>query len=446
MDNTPKSERKHLVFLGRRNAGKSSLMNAFAGQDIAIVSDIAGTTTDPVSKSMELLPFGPVVLVDTAGYDDDSELGTKRVAKTYKALSAADYVLLVVPADQSLHKEDKAFIHFLLKEKLPFMVVITKLDLISVADNVAAHLADSNIEGKELTDADYDTDDIIELTKMDGSDSAFQQNHLFHLKTEISMCGAVSKEVSIFQPESISELRTLIARSIPEEVEPPLINDLIRQGDIVVLVTPIDLGAPKGRLILPQVQTIRESLDSSAITIVVKDKELRAALDSLNRKPALIVCDSQAIMRVAADTPPDIRLTTFSILMARHKGDLSIFARSIKTIDTIENGDKILIAEACTHHAQSDDIGKIKIPRWIRSFTKKDVQFEFCQGQDFPENIKDYKLIVHCGSCMLTRKMMLSRLKQAAYAGVPIVNYGMIISYLHGAIPRAIEIFPETEI
>ncbi len=397
MSNTPKSERKHIVFLGRRNAGKSSLVNAIAGQSLSIVSEIPGTTTDPVSKSMELLPFGPVVLVDTAGYDDDSVLGIKRIEKTYKALSTADFVVLVIAADDTVSMEDIQQMDFLKKEKLSFLVVRSKSDLMSLpfADETNAQL------------------------------------------------NLAPEYISIKDETSIESLKNKISVSIPEEIEPPLCSDLIRQGDIVILVTPIDLGAPKGRLILPQVQTIRESLDSSAVTIVVKDKELRAALAALNRNPALVICDSQAITRVAADTPIDVPLTTFSILMARYKGNLGIFVSGLKAFEQLKNGDKILIAESCTHHAQEDDIGKVKIPRWIRNHTKKQIGFEFSQGNDFPENVRDYKLIIHCGGCMLTRKAMLSRLKQASYQDIPIVNYGMIISYLHGAFPRAIEIFPE---
>lgn len=408
MTTTAKSERKHIVFLGRRNAGKSSLVNAFADQEISIVSEVAGTTTDPVQKAMELLPFGPVVLVDTAGYDDAGELGAKRVEKTYKALSAADFVLLVVPADEALHEQDLSFIRFLQKEKLPHTVVISKCDL-AFANSTS------------------------------GNESPVSAA----LKISLAEAGEAPRQASVHYPDTIPALRDYVAATLPRETEPPLINDLIRQGDIVLLVTPIDLGAPKGRLIMPQVQTIRESLDSSAITIIVKDKELRAALESLNRQPALVVCDSQAIMRVAADTPPNIRLTTFSILMARHKGDLKIFAKGLRAVDALENNDTVLIAESCSHHAQEDDIGKVKIPRWLRNYSKKNIQFEFSQGIDFPEDIQKYKLIVHCGGCMLTRKAMLSRLKQADYAGVPIINYGMIISLMHGAIPRAIELFPE---
>lgn len=397
MSSIPKSERKHIVFIGKRNAGKSSLVNAFANQELSIVSDIAGTTTDPVSKSMELLPFGPVVLVDTAGYDDESPLGSKRIEKTRKALSMADYVLLILPSNEILSLLDAAYIKFLAAEKLPFSIVITKADL-----------PDNSLLIKQL-----------------------QEHNLSFLK------------VNIFSAESITILRNTVSSSIPKEVDTTLAGDLIKQGDVVVLVTPIDLGAPKGRLILPQVQTIRDSLDSSAITLIVKDKELRAALDVLKFPPALVICDSQAIMRVNADVSPGVKLTTFSILMARHKGDLRIFMKGVKIIDKLQNGDKVLIAEACTHHAQEDDIGKIKIPRWLNNYLKKNLQFEFASGMDFPENLNEYKLIIHCGSCMLTRKMMLSRLKQAAFQNIPIVNYGMLISYIHGAFPRAIEIFPD---
>lgn len=391
------SERKHIVFAGRRNAGKSSLMNKFIGQDLVIVSSSPGTTTDPVKKSMELLPFGPVVLVDTAGIDDEGELGEKRISKTVKALAEADFVLTIIDSQENLSDYEINLFDHLNKLEVPFLAVINKSDL-----GINYELIDS-------------------LKK---------RNINFH-------------NISCIEENGIYDLKEKISKLIPDELEQPLIGDLVKQHDIVVLVVPIDLGAPKGRLIMPQVQTIREALDEDTIVVVAKDKELRSALNALSRKPKLVVTDSQAIMRVAADVPEDIQLTTFSILMARYKGDLNEYIKGINRIDELENGDKVLIAEACSHHAQEDDIGTVKIPRWLRLHTRKDLKIEVKNGHDFPENLKDYKLIIHCGGCMLTRKAMQIRIKQAKYLNVPIVNYGVAISYMHGAMPRAIEPFSE---
>lgn len=393
----PQAERKHIIFAGRRNAGKSSLMNKFIGQDLSIVSSSPGTTTDPVKKSMELLPFGTVVLVDTAGIDDEGELGEKRISKTVKVISEGDFVIVVLDGQNDLSKFETELFDQLHQLEIPYHVVINKSDL-----GINYELVNS-LKGLKLN---YST-------------------------------------VSCVNGDSIHQLKEKVSKLVPDELDHPLISDLVKQHDIVVLVVPIDLGAPKGRLIMPQVQTIREALDEDTIVVVAKDKELRSALNSLSRKPKLVITDSQAIMRVAADVPEDIPLTTFSILMARYKGDLKEYIKGINRIDELENGDKVLVAEACSHHAQEDDIGKVKIPRWLRLHTKKDLQIDIKNGHDFPENLKDYKLIVHCGGCMLTRKAMQVRIKQAKFMNVPIVNYGVAISYMHGAMPRAIEIFED---
>lgn len=393
----PQSERKHIIFAGRRNAGKSSLMNKFIGLDLSIVSSSPGTTTDPVKKSMELLPFGPVVLVDTAGIDDEGELGEKRISKTVKVISEGDFVIVVLDGQNNLSKYETKLFDQLHQLEIPYHIVINKSDL-----GINYELVNS-LKGLKLN---YST-------------------------------------VSCVNGDSIHQLKEKVSKLVPDELDHPLISDLVKQHDIVVLVVPIDLGAPKGRLIMPQVQTIREALDEDTIVVVAKDKELRSALNSLSRKPKLVITDSQAIMRVAADVPEDIPLTTFSILMARYKGDLKEYIKGINRIDELENGDKVLVAEACSHHAQEDDIGKVKIPRWLRLHTKKDLLIDIKNGHDFPENLKDYKLIVHCGGCMLTRKAMQVRIKQAKFMNVPIVNYGVAISYMHGAMPRAIEIFED---
>jgi len=397
LNKTAQSERLHIAFIGKRNAGKSSLMNKFIGQDLAIVSEIPGTTTDPVKKAMELLPFGPVVLIDTAGIDDIGELGEKRISKTIQVISEADFALIVLDAQTKLSEKERSLIIHLQTLELPFLCVINKSDL----------------------GINYD---LIE---------------------ELNSLGLKHHSVSCITGESIYDLKEKVIKFLPDGEDPPLVGDLIKQHDIIVLVVPIDLGAPKGRLIMPQVQTIRESLDEDAIVIVVKDKELRAALSKLSEAPKLVVTDSQAIMRVAADVPDDIPLTTFSILMARYKGDLPQYVKGLKRIEELKNNDKVLIAEACSHHAQEDDIGKVKIPRWLRLYTKKNLEIDIRNGHDFPENLSDYKLIIHCGGCMLTRKAMQVRIKQAKLMGVPIVNYGVAISYMHGAIPRALLPFGE---
>lgn len=391
------SERIHIAFVGRRNVGKSSLMNKFIGQDLVIVSDIPGTTTDPVRKSMELLPFGPVVLIDTAGIDDVGELGEKRISKTIKVLTECDFAIVVLDSQERLSEKEKKLFEEIKSLEIPFIAVINKSEL----------------------GINYELVEELNSLKIP-----------FH-------------SVSCLKDDGIFSLKEKVSKLLPQEEEIPLVSDLIKQHDVIVLVVPIDLGAPKGRLILPQVQTIRESLDVDSIVVVAKDKELRSALSKLKENPKLVVTDSQAIMRVNADVPEEIPLTTFSILMARYKGDLKEYVKGLVRIEELQNGDKVLIAEACTHHAQEDDIGKIKIPRWLRLHTKKYLEIDNVNGFDYPENLREYKLIVHCGGCMITRKMMQQRIKQAKFSGVPIVNYGVAISYMHGAVPRALQTFPE---
>lgn len=397
MNKVVQSERIHIAFVGKRNVGKSSLVNKFIGQDLVIVSEIPGTTTDPVKKAMELLPFGPVVLIDTAGIDDVGELGEKRISKTVKIISEADFALLVLDSQEKLSVQERNLINHLKKLELPFLAVINKSEL----------------------GINYD---LIE---------------------ELNSFGINHHSVSCRTDEGIFGLKEKVSKLLPTDEENTLIGDLIKQHDVIVLVVPIDLGAPKGRLILPQVQTIRESLDEDAIVIVTKDKELRAALSKLSNPPKLVVTDSQAIMRVNADVPDEIALTTFSILMARYKGDLPEYVRGLKRIEELKNGDKVLIAESCSHHAQEDDIGKVKIPRWLRLHTKRNLEIDIVNGHDYPDNLSDYRLIIHCGGCMLTRKAMQVRIKQAKLVGVPIVNYGVAISYMHGAVPRALMPFSE---
>jgi [FeFe] hydrogenase H-cluster maturation GTPase HydF len=397
VQNVPNSERVHIAIVGKRNAGKSSLTNALLGQDLCIVSEVAGTTTDPVKKAMELLPFGPIVLVDTAGIDDEGELGEKRISKTIKAISSANFIIVVVDARDRISHKELELIQYLKKVSLPFVVAVNKIE--------------------------------------------FGVNPF--LLTEIKMLKITHFEISCAENVGIDNLKSKVIRLLPKEDGPPLIGDLVKQGDIVVLVVPIDLGAPKGRLILPQVQTIREALDEDTIVVVAKDKELRSVLNSLKNPPDLVITDSQAIMRVAADVPDSVKLTTFSILMARCKGNLPLFIRALHAVDKLEDGDKILIAEACSHHAQADDIGKVKIPRWLRLHSKKNLEFETSSGIEFPDDLSEFKLIVHCGGCMLTRHAMQTRIKQAVLLDIPIINYGVLISYMHGAVPRALLPFSE---
>jgi len=391
------SNRPHISVVGRRNVGKSSLVNALLGQDLSIVSDVAGTTTDPVKKALELLPYGPVVLVDTAGIDDEGELGRQRISKTIKILSSSDFALVVVDARETLQSKELELFAYLDKLQINYVVAVNKIEF-----GVNPDLLD---ELKEL--------------------------RITHF------------EVSCKEKAGIDELKRKMIRLLPSDKEPPLVSDIVSQGDIIVLVVPIDLGAPKGRLIMPQVQTIREALDEDTIVVVCKDKELRSTLDNLKNYPDLVITDSQAIMRVAADVPEKVKLTTFSILMARHKGDLPIFVRGLRRVEELQNGDKVLVAEACSHHAQEDDIGTVKIPRWLRNHTRKDLQIDVIHGHDFPDNLSNYKLVVHCGGCMLTRRAMQTRINEAKLMDVPIVNYGVLISYMHGAVPRALLPFEE---
>jgi [FeFe] hydrogenase H-cluster maturation GTPase HydF len=389
--------KKQIVFAGRRNVGKSSLVNVFLGQDLSIVSETPGTTTDPVRKSMELLPYGPVMLTDTAGIDDYGELGQKRISKTIKSISGADFAVVVVDATQTLSTEEYELLNYLDKISVPFVIAANKIEL-------------------------GISPDLLE---------------------EIKLLNAIHYEISCKLGVGIDTLKRKVIRMLPSDDEIPLIGDLVSKDDIVVLVVPRDLSAPKKRLILPQIQTIREALDADSIVLVVKERELKSALGSLKSKPDLVVADSQVIMSISADVPEDIMLTTFSIIIARHKGDLKTFIKGLKRIDELQNGDKILIAEACSHRAPEDDIGSVKIPCWLKNYSGKDLKFEFTHGQDFPESLSQYKLIIDCRACMLSRKMMQMRLNEARLMDVPIVNYGILTSYMHGAIPRALLPFDE---
>lgn len=403
INETPSGERLHIGIFGRRNAGKSSLINAITGQYLAIVSDVKGTTTDPVKKAMELLPLGPVVLIDTPGLDDEGLLGQKRMEKALQALRQTDIVILTIPVDAALDGLEKTLLQEAKKRGLPFFVVLNKTDL----------LADKKqIEEKEK-----------------------------EIAQALSIPLDVIVPVSSDKNEGIHALKEKLANGIPKEQERPLIRDLLSPGDLVVLVVPIDSAAPKGRLILPQQQVIRDSLETGAVPVVTRDSELAQTLSSLGKKPRLIVTDSQVFGAVAKIVPKDIPLTSFSILMARYKGDLEVQIAGAKAIETLQDGDMVLISEGCTHHRQCDDIGTVKMPRWIKEYTGKDLQFAFTSGGEFPKDLSPYAMVVHCGGCTLPLQEMRYRISYGAKQEVAITNYGVMIAYIHGILPRVTEIF-----
>lgn len=401
MNQTPASERVHIGFFGRRNAGKSSVMNAVTGQDLAVVSDVRGTTTDPVYKSMELLPLGPVVMMDTPGIDDEGELGALRVRKSYQVLNKTDAAVLVIDGGVGVTPEDKALLKRIREKKIPYVIAVNK---------------------KELAAPDALEKIVDELSSEDGEIIA----------------------VSAATGEGIDELKEQIAAAADtEEPERYIVRDLLKPSDRAVLVVPIDKAAPKGRLILPQQQTIRDILEADAVSVVVKETELKNVLGQFQNKPKMVITDSQAFEKVAADTPEDILLTSFSILFARYKGDLAAVVKGVTALDTLEDGDAILISEGCTHHRQCDDIGTVKLPRWIREYTGKEIRIETTSGTEFPDDLTKYKMIVHCGGCMLNEREMKYRLKCAEDQGVPMTNYGITIAYMKGILKRSVEVFPE---
>ena len=404
LNQTPMSERTHIGFFGKRNAGKSSVMNAVTGQELAVVSDVKGTTTDPVYKSMELLPLGPVVMMDTPGIDDEGELGRMRVRKSYQVLNKTDAAVLVIDGTVGASAEDEALLERIRKKNIPFIVVINK---------------------KELADTAVEEAVKRRLTLDDG---------------QLALVSAATGE-------GIHELKERIASiARVEEPEKYLVRDLLEPSDIAVLVVPIDSAAPKGRLILPQQQTIRDILEADAVSVVVKENGVKNALGQLNKKPKMVITDSQVFAQVAADTPEDIQLTSFSILMARYKGNLEQAVRGVTALDGLEDGDMVLISEGCTHHRQCDDIGTVKIPRWIREYTGKDVQIVTSSGTEFPDDLKKYKLIIHCGGCMLNEREMKYRLSCAADQGVPMTNYGIMIAYVKGILKRSVQVFPDISV
>jgi len=397
MQETPRGGRLHIALFGRRNAGKSSLINALTGQELAIVSPVAGTTTDPVYKAMELLPIGPVMFIDTAGLDDEGELGKKRVAKSLAVLAKADLVLLVVDPQQNPGRVERELIDAAGQRHVPVIGVLNKIDLLPESEPASFPLPD------------------IPWVK-----------------------------VSARTGRGIGQLKQTMVQLAPKDwTAPTIAGDLVSPGELALLVVPIDLAAPKGRLILPQVQTIRDMLDHDCLTMVVKEKELKAAFNSLQKPPALVITDSQVFSKVDAETPPGVPLTSFSILFARYKGDLATLVAGAVAVEDLQPGDKVLIAEACTHHRVADDIGTVKIPRWLRQIVGGELQFEWASGIELPSELEQYRLIVHCGACMINRREMLSRIMAARAAGVPIVNYGVLIAYVHGILRRALAPFPD---
>ena len=393
LNSTPNADRVHIGIFGRRNAGKSSIINAITGQQLAIVSDIEGTTTDPVSKAMELLPLGPVVIIDTPGLDDSGALGEMRIKKTYQVLNKTDIALLVVDSCVGMTESDFAILEKIREKKIPCLTVFNKSDISGMSVNTENEISVSTVTG-----------------------------------------------------ENIHELKERIARIVPQNImEYPIIADKVKSGDCVVMVVPIDKAAPKGRIILPQQNTLRELLDSGCTAVVCRDSELEHTLDTMSKPPKFVITDSQVFGKVSKIVPENICLTSFSILFARHKGNIFELVKGVKKLDTLSDNDIVLISEGCTHHRQCGDIGTVKLPAWIKKYTGRDIKFEFTSGTEFPAELSKYSMIIHCGGCMLNEREMKYRIKCAADASIPITNYGMTIAYVNGILKKSLEIFPEIE-
>ena len=389
---TPSGERVHIGFFGRRNAGKSSVVNAVTNQQISVVSDVKGTTTDPVTKAMELLPLGPVMIVDTPGFDDEGALGEQRVLRTKQVLNRVDIAVLVVDATAGKTEADNQLCQIFRQKNIPYIIAYNKRDLVP----------------------DTEFEDGI--------------------------------AVSALENININLLKETIARlSKSDKPEIPICRDLVNAGDLAVLVVPVDSAAPKGRLILPQQQTIRDLIDAGAVAVVARDSELKLTLEKLGKKPSIVITDSQAFGKVKDIVPQDIRLTSFSILMARHKGFLETAVKGAAAIENLRNGDRVLISEGCTHHRQCEDIGTVKLPRWLNSYTKKDIKIETSSGKGFPDDLSPYSLIIHCGGCMLNEREVQYRRSFAEDSGVPFTNYGTAIAYMQGILPRTLSVFPQLQ-
>lgn len=394
LNDTPSGDRVHIGFFGRRNAGKSSVVNAVTNQELAIVSDTKGTTTDPVYKSMELLPMGPVMIIDTPGFDDVGELGEMRIKKTKQVLNKTDVAVLIVDAVTGLKACDDELLALFKAKEISYITVYNKADLLP-----------THPEPKE--------------------------NEIY---------------VSALKKEGIFELKEMIAHLSSGDTEKyPICKDLIKPDDFVLLVIPIDKAAPKGRLILPEQQTIRDILDADAAAVVVKEFELKSVLENIGKKPSLVITDSQVFERVNKETPDDIRLTSFSILMARHKGYLDYAIDGIKAVEKLRDGDTVLIAEGCTHHRQCNDIGTVKIPAWLNEYTGKDIKIKTVSGTEYPDDLSEYAMVIHCGACMLNEREVRYRAKCTTDQGIPITNYGIFIAYTHGILKRGLSVFPDLQ-
>ncbi len=402
LNDTPSGERLRISFFGKRNAGKSSLVNVITNQEISVVSDTLGTTTDPVVKSMELLPLGPVLITDTPGFDDEGTLGSLRVKRTRQILNKTDIAVLVTDATRPIDSSEEELISLFNQKNIPFMVAFNKCDLLS-----------------DITAYAFTTDKMKGLS---------ESNQIY---------------VSATEKININELKEMLGKLIPsDESRVRLVGDIISENQTIVLVIPIDESAPKGRLILPQQQAIRDILESGAYAVTTRETELAELLSKMNPKPDMVITDSQAFELVDKITPDDIPLTSFSILMARYKGFLETAVKGARAIDTLSDGDKVLISEGCTHHRQCGDIGTVKLPNWLRKRTGKELVIETSSGTDFPENLEEYKLIIHCGGCMLSSREMIYRMKCAIDAGVPFTNYGVAIAYMKGILERSLSVFP----
>lgn len=411
LNSTPSANRVHIGFFGRRNAGKSSVVNAVTGQELAVVSDTKGTTTDPVYKSMELLPIGPVMIIDTPGFDDEGALGELRVRKTKQVLNKTDIAVLVVDATEGKKQCDEELIRIFKEKEIPYIIVNNKADLLS--DEISKKVCQNNVSEQRKA----------------------EQNALLSSGQE--------QYVSALTGAGIYELKECIGKLTPnEDMTLKIVGDLLHPGDFVVLVVPIDSAAPKGRLILPQQQTIRDVLEANAAAIVVKESELKQTLEQLGRSPAMVITDSQVFERVSEEVSEEIPLTSFSILMARYKGYLETAVNGVAAIDHLKDGDKILISEGCTHHRQCDDIGTVKVPRWLKQHTGKELIIETSSGTEFPEDLTSYALVIHCGGCMLNEREVKYRMKCAEDQKVPFTNYGIAIAQMKGILKRSIELFP----
>ncbi len=470
LNDTPSGERVHIGFFGRRNSGKSSLVNAVTGQEMSLVSDTLGTTTDPVSKAMELLPLGPVVIIDTPGFDDVGELGGQRVRRARQILNRADMAVLVIDATVGMTDSDRQLVGIFEEKEIPYIVAANKCDLLeggavpvpqytAAAQGMPAGQGNTivqNPDAVQTTPAGQDNAIAQEASAAQGEETTQEKSDVQNatvVRGEAIVQGEASSPkvtsgstiyVSALHGTNIYELKECMAAltGVKKE-EKRLVGDMLEAGDLVILVIPIDESAPKGRLILPQQQTIRDILEAGAAAVCVKDTELKLTLDRLGARPRLVITDSQAFGRVSKETPGDILLTSFSILMARYKGFLDTAVKGAAKLERLKDGDRILVAEGCTHHRQCEDIGTVKFPGWLRKYTGKELVFESSSGRSFPEDLSPYALVLHCGGCMLNEREMLYRMKCAEDQGVAFTNYGIAIAQVHGILKRSLSLFPE---